>query len=331
MSKAYNTFVQSIRIYYSLYTSGVIRTMLQHTLNLKDPADPKFGKSRRRITLGNDLASIKYPSEFKRRARETLDIKQMKGAEFRNLALFAFHLVANLFPDGSEVKKLWILSGYILRINLLNDEEYINARSKNKIPLTEIYRRWMRTFQGVFGKKSMVHNVHMVGHWDIARKLGPFTETSLFREESSYGRLQKRFHAGTTNIGKQAMQKFVYCEMALGHRDSKTPKFNTKDLSKTDDSVMYLQNGDFVKLTRTKTDEEDNCKYFVKRFKTEAYRPPECPDLTFTYIQVRKLVCLADDEEELDISNPQQRVLAKGVLAGTLLLAVPNGILMEEL
>ena len=101
-------------------------------------------------------------------------------------------------------------------------------------------------------------------------------------------------------------------------------------MMKTDDSIMFLSNGDFVKLVDHKT-ENDCTKYFVKRFITEAYRPAECPDLTFSKIHVRKVVKLNDQAEELILEDPANRVQAKGVHAKNLLLAVPNGILLEEL
>ena len=93
---------------------------------------------------------------------------------------------------------------------------------------------------------------------------------------------------------------------------------------------MYLQSGDFVKLVAEETHDETT-RYFVKRFQTEAYRPPECPDLTFTKIHVRKIVALNEDAEELNLEDPENKVTAKGIHAKNLLLAVPNGILMEEI
>ena len=297
---------------------------------IKDNNNKKYGKSRRRVALKKALAKVRYPSEFKRRSRKTLDYKNWKGTEFRNIGLFAFHIIAEMFPPDSDVRRLWLLTGYMLRINLLDDDDYIQARSATRVPITEIYRRWSRTFQGIFGKESMTHNAHMFHHLDIARKLGPFWSTSLFREESSYGRLQKRFRSGTTNVGKQGMMNYLYSEMVMGHKDVRYPRFNTKNLSQTDDSIMFLSNGDFVKLVDHKT-ENDCTKYFVKRFITEAYRPAECPDLTFSKIHVRKVVKLNDQAEELILEDPANRVQAKGVHAKNLLLAVPNGILLEEL
>ena len=304
--------------------------MFELTLNLPVRNNKKFGKSRRRVALMKQMGKLKYPSEFKRRSRTTLDYKHYKGAEFRNYGCFAFHIIAELFPPGSDIRRLWIITGYILRINLLEDDEYLEARSATRVPITEIYRRWMRTFEAIFGKEAMVHNVHMFSHLNIARKLGPFYATSLFREESSYGRLQKRFRAGTTNVGKQGMLNYLYSEMVLGHRDQRCPSFNTRDLKQTDDSLMYLESGDFVKLVAQET-VGDCTKYFVKRFQTEAYRPTECPDLTFTKIQVRKVVTLNDEQEELDLEDPVNRVKGKAIHAKNLLLAVPSGILMEEL
>ena len=304
--------------------------MFELSLNIPDNNNKKYGKSRRRVALRKALSQVKYPSEFKRRSRQTLDYKHFKGAEFRNLGLFAFHIIAEMFPPGSEVRRLWIMTGYILRINLLDDEDYIEARADTKVPITEIYRRWMRTYEDLFGKEAMVHNIHMFYHLQIARKLGPFWSTSLFREESSYGRLQKRFRSGTTNVGKQGMMNYLYSEMVMGHTDVRYPRFNTKKLAQTDDSIMYLANGDFVKLVATDTKEEAT-KYYVKRFITRAYRPDECAYLTFTKVQVRRVISLNEEEEELDIADPRQRVTAKGIHAKNLLLAIPNGILMEEL
>ena len=127
------------------------------------------------------------------------------------------------------------------------------------------------------------------------------------------------------------MNNYLFSEMVLGHRDHKLPSFNTKVTTKTEDSIMFLANGQFVKLTNKIEDDKNGTKYIVKDFNTEAYRPSECPDLTFTYIQVRKFISLDEADHQLDLTDPQYRVKAKGILVGNLLLSIPNGLLMEEI
>ena len=100
---------------------------------------------------------------------------------------------------------------------------------------------------------------------------------------------------------------------------------------KTDDSIMFFANGEFGKLISVDENEDGTVTYKLRRYITQVYRPAECPDLTFSYLHLKKMVRLSKEEEVLDVERDENKVVGKGVLSEGLLIAIPNGIFMEEL
>ena len=94
---------------------GVVKKCVELTFSV--------GENRPRITsrkLSNPIdfnklmLLIKSPHEFSRRARE-LDFAVLKGAEFRNIALFFFPLVLECIEEQQEERKLWLYLAFMIR------------------------------------------------------------------------------------------------------------------------------------------------------------------------------------------------------------------------
>ena len=105
---------------------GVAKKMIELTFNV--------GESRKRITkrklskpeeYNKIMNEVKVPSEFSRRGRN-LDLKVMKGEEFRNLIIFFFPIVINCIEmsNGKQERILWLMFAYLIRAYVIPREEF---------------------------------------------------------------------------------------------------------------------------------------------------------------------------------------------------------------
>ena len=217
---------------------GVVKRTVSLTFNV--------GESRPRITkrklcdpakFNVLMLNIKMPQESSRRARE-LDFAVLKGAEFRNLALFFFPLILECIEEGEEERELWLCLAYMVRACVVpsNEFRYVNL---NVIEMCS--KKSYQIYEKLFGAVNCTYNTHTVfSHILEIRAHGPLTETSTFSFESFYGELKNCYVTGTPSPLKQAFQK-VLLKRAISNHCCEIPiTYSTKETSLQNDTLIYV-------------------------------------------------------------------------------------------
>ena len=182
------------------------------------------------------MLKIKMPKESSRRARE-LDFAVLKGAEFRNLAIFFFPLVLECIEDGEEERELWLCLAYMVRACVVPSEEfrYINI---NVVEMCS--KKFYQLYEKLFGAVNCTYNTHVVfSHVMEIRAHGPLTETSAFSFESFYGELKNCYVPGTPSPLKQAFKK-VLLKRVLAHCCDIPITYSNKETGLQNDTLIYV-------------------------------------------------------------------------------------------
>ena len=162
---------------------GQIKRLVELTFACGDVRERNTKRKLSKPELFNKLmAIIKTPREFPRRARE-LDFSVLKGAEFRNLALFYFPIICECIEQGEGERKLWLYLAYMIRACVLPINEYEHFELSDVIK--ECCTNFYRLYEKIMGLKNCTYNTHVVGaHLIDMRVHGPLTITSTFGFES---------------------------------------------------------------------------------------------------------------------------------------------------
>ena len=183
------------------------------------------------------MLKIKLPKESSRRARE-LDFSVLKGAEFRNIAIFFFILVLECIEEGEEERELWLCLAYMVRACIVPSEEfrYVNI---NVIEMCS--KKSYQIYEKLFGAVNCTYNTHTVfSHIMEIRAHGPLTDTSTFAFESFYGELKNCYVPGTPSPLQQAFKK-VLLKRALSHHCCQIPiTYSNKETSLQNDTLIYV-------------------------------------------------------------------------------------------
>lgn len=323
----------SLKRFHYFFLAGVVKTLYVETLKHRLPGSNRGDAKLRASAIKQALCSVKYPSEFRRRAREEVDVSNVKAGEWRNRAMFCFKSIGDQFPEGSLPRKMWIMTAYVLLLNMIEEEDY--AAACEKLPegttLGGLYLSWMEGFQAMCGLHKMTHNPHLMAHMEQIRKMGPLYLHATFTQESSYGVMQKRFEPGTTHIGIQLVRNFLFAEMVLGHRDERKLKIDAKTRPKADDSMCFLSDGDFAKVVEV-VREEDPPVFMVQRVETEAYCPPEMEGYDFGSVGVEKVVSFRERVEEIRQADSEVKIVGKAICPdGKIVIRIPRGVFFEEI
>lgn len=321
--------------YLHLVCLGVIRSLLTWSLQTPVKGGTKKDTEARVKKLERKLQRIKTPSEFSRRVRNTLDIPHMKGTELRNMGAFYFLLVPQVFPDNSNIRRIWTLLGFMLRLFLLPEEDYLRNSQKLPFPPRLLMRRWYFYMDSEFGTERMFYNNHVFGaHAYLLRKRGPFTATSAFPQEHAYGQLLKKFASGTMSAGKQILQRSLLHNILRTHADKRRPTFSGKDKTKSDDTILCLQNGDWYMFEvglEIISEERDEMLIKAKKINTSPFRSEDMLDLDFSLVQLYKLGSVEEEAVVIDTRTPGHKIASKGIIVGDYIMTVPQGVFNEEL
>ena len=183
------------------------------------------------------MLNIKMPRESSRRARE-LDFAVLKGAEFRNIAIFFFPLVIECIEEGEEERELWLCLAYMVRACIVPSQEF---RYVNLNVIEMCSKKVYHIYEKLFGAVNCTYNTHTVfSHITEIRAHGPLTETSAFSFESFYGELKNCYVPGTPSPLKQAFQKLLL-KRAVSHHCCEIPiTYTPKETSLQNDSLIYV-------------------------------------------------------------------------------------------
>ena len=267
------------------------------------------------------MLNIKMPRESSRRARE-LDFAVLKGAEFRNIAIFFFPLVLECIEDGEEERELWLCLAYMVRACIVPSEEFryvnINVIEMCSKKVYQIYER-------LFGAVNCTYNTHTVfSHIMEIRAHGPLTETSTFAFESFYGEMKNCYVPGTPSPLKQAF-KNVLLKRTIAHHCCEIPiTYSCKETSLTNDTLIYVwkyNNHNMYKII----DIMDDVLICHNIIKTEcSFEDADLPWKTVGMFEFGEI----DETEYIEIEKSE--VSGKVLLVKDFLITCPLNILREK-
>ena len=282
--------------------------------------------TNRRLTNTSDfnklMLLIKSPHEFSRRARE-LDFAVLKGAEFRNLALFFFPLIVNCIEEEHEERKLWLFLGFILRSCTVPSEEF---RYVSLDVFESCLTKFYKLYEKLFGAVNCTYNTHVVGsHLPEIRAHGPLTETSAFPFESFYGEMKNCFVPGTVSPLKQIFQK-VLLKRALSSHCCEIPiHYSDHETSLENDTLIYIWQSnrhDMYKIVELLEDGDLLCHKIEKM-------EYEFDDVALPWKTVGLFELVEINETEHVIID-RQNVSGKVIQVNNLLITCPNNVLREK-
>ena len=216
---------------------GVIKRSVSLTFSVGESRPRKTNRKLSNPSQFNVLMlKIKLPKESSRRARE-LDFAVLKGAEFRNLAIFFFPLILECIEDGEEEREMWLCLAYMVRACIVPSEEfrYINI---NIVEMCS--KKIYQIYEKLFGAVNCTYNTHTVfSHIMEIRAHGPLTETSTFPFESFYGEMKNCYVPGTPSPLKQAFKK-ILLKRALSHCCEIPITYSNTETSMQNDTLIYV-------------------------------------------------------------------------------------------
>lgn len=155
-------------------------------------------------------------------------------------------MVLSAIPsDGvyKDVRRCWCLLVAYMRAMLLPDVEYQAFMRAHRGYVLKWRRRFYTLYSTIFGREACSSNTHALWHLLHFRDvLGPLTEHSAFKYESSYGTLRTMYRPTNCSPGLQAMRGF-YLRSSVGHHCQTSLLFRATDTGKRCDSLVYTTDG----------------------------------------------------------------------------------------
>lgn len=188
---------------------GMQKHILELFLNTKNSGKPFYIAPKHRQILNKRILGLQPPAYIVRKPRSLDDRSNFKASEFRFFLLYYLPvclpgLVGNVYVQ--HVRRL-SAAVYILLKRTIPKVE-VNDAEKMLI-------RFVRDHQTLFGKQSMVMNVHLLNHLaESVRQLGPLWCHSAFAFERNNGVLLKKAN-GTTDVLLQISSKYALSKSIL--------------------------------------------------------------------------------------------------------------------
>jgi hypothetical protein len=136
--------------------------------------------------------------------------------------------------------------------------------------LLDFYREWEISLNRLEGEET-TYNLHVFSH-SLETRLGPSYKTSAERFESSYFNIKKLFMAGTRNIPKQLLWKYMLRDLFAHHCNmdwSMIIKVSGSERTKAEDnSIISFKEEGKLAFGRVKEHCPNNTWFNVTRLKT---------------------------------------------------------------
>ncbi len=278
--------------------------------------------SPRQSTRGMDnaLEHVKVPRELPRRPRP-MDFKNWKGAEWRNLILFYFPIVAEILHPGAR-QQVWLEYCFLCRAYSIPDM-YFNALDHKY--LQSLAKKWYLRYFRAFGPLNMRYNVHLMAHLHLIRVHGPFPEISAFPFEGSFavgGRAQR---IGTSSLGLQFM-RHSYLRPLNGHNCERKITYSVATTSRRQDDLLYSEKCIYQLVENPKPED-----HFLKVTKVNAttYFAPGAQHLDFTSVGVFKFISVASSQQYLRLDKVLGKVIRVPLADDDILVTISNAQLRE--
>lgn len=191
---------------------GIQKGLIDFFCNTRFSNRNFYISNKKRILLNARILALKPNSEVVRKPRSLIHRSDFKASEFRSMLLYYFPVcLPGCVPDV-----------YVKHVRLLSAAVYILLKSTIARPeideAEKLLFRFVEQHQKLFGKESMVMNVHLLKHLtDSVRDLGPMWCNSAFPFERNNGVLLKKVN-GTTDVLLQASSKYCLSKSVVNHR-----------------------------------------------------------------------------------------------------------------
>ena len=280
-------------------------TLWRNTTGMSKTGVVNSRGNRIQNAVSEDYRNIRLPSEFSHRSRP-VDYPNFKGHEWKSLVVTAFPAISDIVKNelGHQLAHVWTLFAWM--ILLYNGPEWAFHEMDDEY-LEELHQQLYDEFQLEFGSRACTFNWHSFYHMPTVRKFGKSSDLSTEPFESSYGKVQKSYAAGTRSTGLQIIRNMLlrtlahtsdYCQNQL-IIDTST------DSKRCDDSILIDSLFTFYKVRRVTGDNVD-----VSEIKKEKWHSPHDGTLPFEKVGVFKYRRTLDAVFTL----PRKSFVGKGVL-----------------
>ena len=303
---------------------GVIKRLVSLTFAVT--SDVRHRVTKRKLSKPdkfNELMSkVKTPRESSRRARD-LDFSVLKGAEFRNLALFFFPLILECIEEGEGERKLWLYMAYMIRACILPSDEFRYVELKD---VNDCCSKYYHQYEKLFSKLNCSYNTHVVlSHLVEMRSHGPLTMTSAFPFESFYGEMRHAFVPRTVSPLKQILKKILLKRVLTPHCCELPIFYSNHTTALEDNTLIYCwQHNDHNIYVIQEIIDDDNFMCFKMGKSHVTFK--ETKELKWNRVGVYQKGELGNEPfmiKRIDISGKVIEVL-------NYLITYPNNVLREK-
>lgn len=319
----FNLISQASAEYLHSTCLGLIKKLVSLTFQV---GESKQRITRRKLskpsTFNVLMAQIRTPRESSRRARD-LDFSVLKGAEFRNMALFFFPLVLDCIEEGHGERKLWLYLAYMVRSCTIPNPEFDHV---NKEIVKDCCDKYYNLYERLMGQINCTYNTHVTNsHLLDIQKNVPLRENSAFVFESFYGEMRHCFVPKTISPLKQIMQK-IFLKRTLSFHSCEIPIFYSNyNTSLENNSTIYCwENDEHNIYVIEEIIDDDNflCKK-VGKYQNEFI---DVPRLDWSVVGVYRKGGVGPDNVVVKRSS----ISGKVIEVKNLLITWPNNILREK-
>ncbi len=255
--------------------------------------------------VSNDYRRVRLPSEFSHRSRP-VDYPNFKGHEWKSLVVTSFTAIADIVKSelGHQLAHVWTLFAWM--ILLYNGPAWAFNEMDDEY-LEELHQQLYDEFQMEFGSRACTFNWHSFYHMPTVRKIGPSSQLSTEPFESSYGKVQKSFAAGTRSTGLQIVRNMLLRTLAHTSEfcENRIKMENSTECKRSDDSIVVDSVFTFYKVRDVRGDHVD-----VSEMEKEKWHSPHDITLPFDKVGVFKFKGTSDAV----VTMPRKCFVGKGVL-----------------
>ena len=303
--------------------SGLCERMLHNTFRItkRNKYAKKSLKNKINIDeLSEAILRVRFPSEFSRRSRE---VSNYKSGELRNLILILSPLTYHATRKYRQVQELWTLVSYLIRVHLLEEEEY--QKIDTEVNIKELLAYTEQLYLRVFGLKNFTYNTHVFfKHLPQMRvDQQSLDKTSAFIFESSYSVIRTSF-GSVQSVGLQILKNIILKKYASHHYCKPNLKLKEKTCLTTDDSLIVKRTGEILKIIKFKSEDIIKTKqvdlqetHFYYCNRTKFLNLSKCGWWSFRHVS-RKTVYITKED-----------IWGKAILVGDAIMTCPLDTLHE--
>lgn len=235
---------------------GVARRLFSRTFMTPGPGIKAFMRRRQKLDrFDSQFPQCKVTSEQTRKPRAFSAF--WKGSEFKSLTVTHFPLLLQILEHHPDPKRkllqdIWCLFGYLSHF-LLNDFTHELSLSPE-----DAMAEFCKAYEEYLGKDQLHFNVHLFSHSLLVhQRFGSLATVSAYSSENMYQVLLRCYAAGTSSVGKQALQNIMLRYQGSQHKCRPGLKFRDKETQRTQDNFVFQDGFRVWKVTKVDLEEKE--------------------------------------------------------------------------